>query len=296
LDENVRLKAYQTLAAQELAAVAEANIKTLQDHLALVRADEAAGVSTRVDVLRIEAQLEEADAEKIMAEDNVVLARRALNQVIGIEEDNRPISGILPEPDAKKVPADLKLDVSNRADFQAITRKESARDRLNSAAAAFWFPKITVFGQEEYYQYTNAFSTFVLNAPFRNAYNFGIKLSWNIFDGGASIARKAQADNAALQSEQDTRRFKIDAPDEFETWKRRYGYNTVLFKARQRAVEKSKESVRLARIAVRAGSKTNTDLLDAELELFRARAGVIQAQIDAAQALASLELAIGRKL
>jgi len=53
--------------------------------------------------------------------------------------------------------------------------------------------------------------------------------------------------------------------------------------------------VRLATLAVRAGTKTHSEALDAELELFRARAGIIHAQIDAAEALSSLQLALGRR-
>ena len=54
--------------------------------------------------------------------------------------------------------------------------------------------------------------------------------------------------------------------------------------------------VRLATIAVKAGTKTHAETLDAELELFRARAGLIRAQIDASEALANLELALGYRL
>jgi outer membrane protein TolC len=54
--------------------------------------------------------------------------------------------------------------------------------------------------------------------------------------------------------------------------------------------------VRLARLSYDAGSRTNTDVLDAELDLFRTRAGVVQSQLSAAEALINLELAFGSSL
>jgi outer membrane protein TolC len=61
-------------------------------------------------------------------------------------------------------------------------------------------------------------------------------------------------------------------------------------------VQKSTESVRLAREGHRVGARTNTDLLDAEAELFRAQAGVVNSQVGAIEALINLELTVGKKI
>jgi outer membrane protein TolC len=54
--------------------------------------------------------------------------------------------------------------------------------------------------------------------------------------------------------------------------------------------------VRLATLGLKAGTRTHTEVLDAELELFRARAGVIKAQADAMEAFINLELSLGEPL
>lgn len=292
----IRVKYYQALAAFELAKVAQQNIETLEQHLRLAEASKRAGFSTNVDVLRIESQLEEARSERILANDNIVLARRALTQAMGLEGDERALDGALPVPESSKVPATLSLQVADREDLQAQTKRDQAQDRLDSADAGFWFPKISLFGLQQYYKYGEFDPAVIPNTAFQSAYSFGLKLSWNIFDGGASIARKAQANNAAKIEAENTRKLLIASPNDFEVWKRRYIYNAALYQARKRSVEKSAESVRLATISVRAGTKTHSETLDAELELFRARAGVIRAQLDAAEALANLELAVGHVL
>jgi outer membrane protein TolC len=296
LDERVKVRFYQALAADELAKVADQNIRTLEDHLKLVRVSERAGIGTRVDVLRIESQLEEAKAEKLLADDNVALSRRTLAEAMGVAQDTRELTGTLPVPDSKRVPADLSLDLQQRADYQAQSRREDSQESSRAAAASFWFPQVSLFASQDFYKYGDFDPAILPNDTFQNAHSVGLKLTWNLFDGGRSIARRAQASDAAEQAHETTRALAISAPNEFETWKRRYIYNAALYQARNRSVEKSQESVRLATLAVKAGTKTSTEALDAELDLFRARAGVIQAQIDAIEAVSRLELALGHTL
>ncbi len=272
------------------------NIETLEQHLKLAQANQHAGFSTSVDVLRIEALLEEARADQILAMDNVVVARNTLIQVMGVEGDERPLVDALPIPDPSKVPQGLALDVSKRLDLEAQSRREQARDRLSSAANSPFFPRISVFGAEQFYKYGDFDSAVIPNANFENAYAIGLRVSWNLFDGGGTIARSHRADDAAKIDAEHSRELHLATPNEFDLWKRKFIYNSALYSARKRAEAKSTESVRLATIAVKAGTKTHAEALDAELELFRARAGVIRAQVDAAEALSNLELALGHRL
>lgn len=296
LERIIRVKFYQALAAQQLERVADQNIETLEQHLRLAQASVRAGFSTNVDVLRIESQLEEARAEKLLAVDNVEIVRQSLFESMGIEQDSRPLAGILPNPEAQKLPEGLTLESMRRDDLQALSRRELEKVRLSTASASVWFPRVTIFGDQLLYKYGNFDPAILPNHNFQNAYSVGVRLSWSIFDGGASIARHARASNAAAIAAENTRQALITSPHEFDMWKRKYVYNVALYQARKRSVEKSTESVRLATLGVKAGTKTNAETLDAELELFRARAGLIRAQVDAIEAWARLELAVGREL
>jgi outer membrane protein TolC len=296
LQKTVQIKFLQALAAVELTKVADQNIGTLEQHLKLAKASERAGFSTNVDVLRIESQLEEARAEKLLAADNVATAKQALLEAMGVESDERPLDGALPRPDSAKVPETLALDLTERDDIKAQSLREKAGDRQSSAAGAFWFPRISLFGVEQFYKYGEFDPVILPNSTFQNAYSYGLRLSWNLFDGGGDIAKQHRAEDLAKLASENYRKTLISSPNEFSAWKRRFHYNTALFEARNRSVEKSSESVRLATIAVKAGTKTHSETLDAELELFRARAGVIRAQLAASEALANLELALGHEL
>ena len=54
--------------------------------------------------------------------------------------------------------------------------------------------------------------------------------------------------------------------------------------------------VRLANAGFKAGVRTTTEVLDAELDLFRARAGIVTTQLNCAEAKTKLELATGENL
>ena len=296
LEEWIHIKFNQALAAQEYEKVADQNIETLEQHLKLARASHRAGFSTNIDVLRLESQMEEARAEKILAADNVIEAKNSLMEAMGVEQDPRILVGTLPLPVRKPEVEKLKLEVTKRSDLQAHLRREQAQNRRSAAAASHWFPKLSLFANKQFYKYGDFDPAILSNETFQNAYSVGLNLSWNIFDGGASMAKSARASDLAEMANQDSRKDMLTSPNEFDAWKRKYIYNTALFEARKRSVEKSTESVRLATIAVRAGSKTHAEALDAELELFRARAGVIKAQLDASEALSQLELSVGHRL
>lgn len=285
---------YKTLAAQTLNLVAEQNLKTFQDHLKDVEAYKKAGLSTRYDVLRIEVQVSEAETELINTNDNVEIAKLKLAEVLGKETEPRTLAGALPALSEKNIKDLTALNIGARKDLAALERRSEAAHFNYSAANRFWVPRISLFADYQYYNNRN--DRFDDSTGYRDSYMMGVNLAWNIFDGMTSIARSAQADEQAIQGEKNLRISQIKAKQDFEFWKRKYIYFCRVFKSRQNDVKKSEEAVRLSKEGHKVGARTSTDMLDVELDLFRSRAGQINAQIGAIEALINLELASGQKL
>jgi outer membrane protein TolC len=128
----------------------------------------------------------------------------------------------------------------------------------------------------------------------QTAYQVGFAADWDLFSGGATLAHERQAAARAEQARQGERKARQQAQWDRELWTRRLAYSTELYRAKQEDVDKSKESVRLATLGEKAGTRTSTEVLDAELDSFRAAAGAVSAQMDAAEALINLELALGQ--
>jgi len=248
------------------------------------------GAATGYDVLRIEVQLNEAKTDLISANDQVVITREDLDETLGNASDPRTLQGELPVPDPTLETKIGELDLPGRSDFQAASMRTDSLAQAESEALSFWIPKLSLSGQYSFYNDLD--SSLANTSLFRSAYSVGLFLSWNLFDGSA-YARAKEASSKTIQSEKDLEAKRLHLPHDLTSWKKRYHYSTALYSARRSDVEKSLETVRLAQEGYRAGTRTSTEILDAELDLIRARAGVVNAQLASVEALINLELAIG---
>lgn len=294
LEHDVSLRYFEAVAAARLVEVTRQNLKTLEEHNEQISARIKAGTATQFDRLRVEVQINEARSEVLKAEDDLVISRRKLANAIGIASDDRTLSDDLPQPRKGLVESLAQDAAPARADLQAAASRVEALDRASSAQSTHWVPRLSLGGN--YLKYNNRSDTLTDWSLYRDAYQIGFFLTWNLFDGLSSTARSREVALQRVQAEKALEQTRLQADTDFAFWKRRYLYSLALFEARTSDAGKAQESVRLARIGYRAGTLTSTEVLDAELDLFRSRAGVIQAQLGCAEALLKLELALGRKI
>jgi outer membrane protein len=300
LMQEVKLAFFQALAAAQLQDVAKANVKTLEDHLKEVEVQRNGGAATKYDTLRVSVQLSEGHADQIDADDNAVLARKKLNVLLGKDADDRVLQGDLPVPDVGRAQnLELKGVPEERTDIEALDLRARAADKARIAQNAWFIPSVALVGQYNYYELMNESTvdgTVNGSGTYKNAYSVALALTWNIFDGGVALAQARQASYQQIQADRKNEQARIQVPYDFSYWKKRYLSNTDHYQARKFDVERSEESVRLAKEEERAGTRTSTETLDAELDLFRSRAGVVNAQVNALEAQIRLESALGRTL
>jgi outer membrane protein TolC len=300
LSQDVKLAFYQALAAAQLQDVARENVKTLEDHLKEVEVQRSGGAATKYDTLRVSVQLSEGRADQIDADDNAVLARKRLTTLLGLEQDDRTLEGTLPVPDVSHA-KDLELNGTppDRTDIEALDLRAQAADKNRAAQNSWIIPSVALAGQYNYYEVMNESTvdgSVNGSGAYKNAYSVALAVTWNIFDGGVALAQSRQAAYQQIEAEKRTEAARIQVPYDFSYWKKRFLANTDHYQARKYDVERSEESVRLAKEEERAGTRTSTETLDAELDLFRSRAGVVNAQVNALEAQIRLETALGRTI
>jgi outer membrane protein TolC len=303
LGQQVAIRFTKALAALQLTEVAMQNVATLEDHLRLAQANEVSGASTHFDVLRIQAQREEALAAQVQAEDQSGLARAALAQAMGLSADARTLEGGLPAPEAESLADGDGPDLDRRGDFQALRLRQQALAARALALESAWVPDVVLFWDRQFYHYGD-FNPLILETPAAGPYQaggegfgrsdmLGLGARWNLFGGGADLARLLDARDQAKAAAAALEAAGLQAQRDFDMWKRRYRDSARLYQARLRVLDQCRESVRLAQLGLQAGTLTNSEVLDAELDLFRARAGLVQAQADAAEARLNIELLKG---
>lgn len=295
LQVHIRNLFYRALGSQVLVAVTQQNIETLEGHMKDVRSRERSGVSTKFDSLRVEVQLEEAQTDKLRAETEAVVARAKLFELLGVKDDGQPLQGKLPDDFTKLNLNNASLDKVQREDREAQILDVKRSEYTAKAARAHWMPRVSVFGSQEWYNNINH-STWQDDNRFKSAYSLGVTLNWNLYDGGADLARQRQAVIERKISDEQLAKLNESIPVNLEDSKRRLEYDISNYKAKTISIKKAEEAVRLAHGALRAGTLTNTEVLDAVLDLNRAKASAVRAQIDAVEALGSLELALGHSI
>lgn len=298
VQERVRLQFYQSLAAKMLEDLANEDVKTLEDHLRIVKERRRAGQATKYDVLRVEVQLSQSESDQMSTKDQAALAREALFKTIGLVPDDRNLSGKLPLVDAEAVLDHLpEVDTKNRPDVKAkILELQAAQDQ-KGAAEAFGLPHVSLIAQYQFYNSPDYLAGGLSPSnDVRTDYFLGVAGSWDVLDGGVGFARAKEAAERAKATQAELDEAMLQAPYDLDLWKRKLASSAALYQSKTVDVEKAKESARLAKSGFKAGANTTTDVLDAELETFRAGAGLVQAQLDMLEAQINLELAIGKRL
>lgn len=290
LEREITMQYYRAVAAKTLKTVAEQNVKTLEDHLRDVSLFKKSGLSTNYDVLRVEVQLSEARSELMNATDNVELSRGRLAETIGAESVDG-VSGELPTPSTVERKSKLE-GLPSRTDLKALAEKTVAFEQLQRAQESSWIPRVSLFGQYNYYNNRNDQLTDW--DRYRDGYQVGVALNWNLFDGLVSQSHTRQAVEQKSRADQSLTMARLKAKQDTELWSRKLLYFSSVYKSKMADIDRSKEAVRLAREGRRVGVRTNTELLDAEIDLFRSQAGAVNAQIGALEAKISLELASGQ--
>ena len=252
-----------------------------------------AGVSTNYDVLRVQVQASEAESEILNSQNNLDSAQMKLAEILGKETEDRDLVGKLPEIGIDVIQKAAQLKADDRADLKALRERRIAADFLNDSTGSYWVPKIAAFGQYQYYNNIN--DNFTDDDKFREAYMVGLNLTWNLFDIG-SIARSKQSSAQYVQVQKNIQMTELKAKQDRDFWKKKLNYYITVYQARRADIDRSTEAVRLAHEGRRAGIRTNSEQLDAEVDLARVRAHQVTAQIGAIEALVNLELATGQKL
>ena len=207
----------RALVARNLMDVADQNEKTIQDHYKDVTALQRVGVATKFDVLRVGVQVNEAEAEVLKAHDEYDFAKIRLARTIGKEEGTRTPVGDFPML-APGLIEETKEQTMERKDILALSKQSESLTSLQKANSKFWVPRLSVYGQVQ--AYNNRNDEFSDWDAYREAYQMGLNLRWNIFDGMTSISKSKQARAQAIAAQNGVRAASLKAGEDADIWKK----------------------------------------------------------------------------
>lgn len=292
LRQSVKKAFFAALQAQEGVRVAEETLARAEDRLKNVKAELAVGTRAKVDVIRLETQVTQANADLIAAKNGASLALSALNNVLG-----RPIetpTELRPHPLWRPTQASedglIAIALENRPDLKALRIQQDvlafvrmAEERGNLPSLSFAAVHSRTFGSTGFgASSANTTGTLALSIP--------------IWDSGITRARV----KAARQDEESLKVQREQAELGVSLEVRQAMLNLKNADARLQVAEKqvalAEETYRLTTIKFEAGEGIPLEVADASTQLTIAKTQLVSAKYDYLRAIADLERAIGKDL
>ena len=275
--------------------VAKMAVVQSEAHVAQTKTLLEVGTASRADLLRLEAQLANAEHLERAAGVLVAAAAKQLRTVLHLAP-NAPLTSALdvmsPPQDERRSEEDLeRLALRQRLELEALDETARSLDEADTSAHAGYYPRLDAFG--------NALlaspnpRVFSQTKEFDLTWDVGLRLTWVINESfstaGATAATRSRIDATKQQSNvlRDAIRLEVS----------RAYFDGARARSAIIAADKSEVALEAALKAwldrYNVGKAKSTDIVDAETELTRVRLERINAHIDVLVAKVRLDYAIG---
>lgn len=282
---------YDVLVNQELTRVTQERVIRARQGLAVARARVTSGAAVQTDSLQLVLELIRAQVEGLRQRNALRTAQLELGRRVGA---SAPVDAV-PADTAASPPLPISLADAVRIGLDQGPQYRTARANENSAEAALrsergdYLPVLSIGGVHQRYD-TQLFP------GASNITSVTVSLSFPLWDNGQreielTRARVNRDVSRAIREdlERAVRRDVSSAYDTYET-------ATAAVELARVAVTVGQQSYRMQDLRYRSGASTILDLLDAQVSLAEAEAGLVQARYQTRLALAQLEAILGRRL
>ncbi len=286
---------WSIVTARESARVLKEALSAFDAHLADARNREQFGMAARNEVLAVEVERDRADLFRLEADNAVEFGNANLVRLLGLSPGSRvETTEPLVAPDV--LPEDLEKLIQSalaaRPERRALGARLAAAEARTAAQRASRSPQVNASAA---YDYANPNSRILPpEAEWKATWNVGVGLSFNVFDGGRTLAAVAQsaAQTDAIRRQLDDldRRIRLDVTA------RALDVRTALgaVEVASRSLVSATENRRVTSDRYKEGVGLSSELLDAEAGLLRAGLDRTAMLARLRVALASLDRAAGR--
>lgn len=233
------------------------------------------GRAARVELLRVDAALAVAEADRVATRARLDLAERELARLVGapVEEARafllRPLW--LVDPDAEPERAALvERARSASPELEGARQVVLAAEAGSRLAKADWLPRLDVVGSYLGFGSTTGGGTMEWQA--------GVSLSYPLFTGGARLSAVGAARAQERRAREELRLAELGLEQAVDVALNAEREARALVAAVSQAVQHQAEVVRIERLSLEAGAGTQTDYLSSEAELLRVRSALIEAR------------------
>ena len=282
---------YDVLVNQELAGVSRERESRAREGLAVARARVASGAAVQTDSLQLVLELVRSQVELLRQENALRRSQYELGRRVGADG---PVDGVpadtVPAPDLPLTLAEaLRMALDQGPQYRSARANESAAEAALKSERGDYLPTFSIGALHQRYD-TQLFP----GAANVSSLTFSISLP--IWDEGLreiEITRaRVNRDVARAVREDLERQVRRDVTNAYDV----YQTSRAAVELARVGVSVARETYRMQELRYRSGASTILDLLDAQVNLAQAEAGLVQARFATRLALAGLEAILGRRL
>ena len=282
---------YRVLKAQEFLKVSEQAVEQMEAHLHDLENMYKLGMIAENDLLKAKVQLSQVKLTRIQAVNAVRMAKTAFCSVIGVplgtEVELKPELKYDPPP-----PIDLEDAIATalkeRPEVKAMEYTLKALEKSVSVTKAQWLPNLMLIGNYNYKKPDRENE----NKWYRS-WDVTLAIQMNIWDWGSVYYQTAQAKHRLRQMRKAYEQLKDGITLEVTQAYLSLKEAQERVSASEENLAQAEENYRVTEEKFRQGMATNTDVLDANAMLTRAKVEHIQALADYNLAIAKLERVMG---
>jgi outer membrane protein TolC len=279
---------YDLQAADSSVIINQAAVTDATRSLSDAQLQERAGVGTRFDILRAQVQLATANQDLTDAQGQQQTARKRIAQLLVVDQNTEFTAADAVRESGTwgySLEDSVVLAYKNRPEVKQQLSLRRISEQQQIVAAAANSPFVDLVGS---YGLGKSLST---STAAQDNYSLGVQLSWNFLDGGAAGAgaNRERVSQQIFENQFTTTRNQIRF--EVEQAFSSLGSNQKNIATSTQALQQAEESLKLARLRFQAGVGTQTDVIQAQTELARARGRRITAIINYNRSLSSLRTA-----
>jgi outer membrane protein len=234
----------------------------------------AEGKAARVDLLRVQATLSQAEAVQISVRSRLGVAQGRLARLTGLssaEIRGQTLTGVkLGSLPAQGAPQAMEKAMEANPDLSLARQQLAGAASGVREAEANFFPSIQIAG---------AYADFgALEGGHTQEWQGTLRFSYPLFTGGAREGERDRAVAEERRASEALRRVELAVEEGVEEALASVLETGARREALERAVEQAEEVARIEVLALEVGAGVQTDFLRAQAELFQSRAALAEAR------------------
>jgi outer membrane protein len=283
--------------AQKLKDYIDENLKQIEAHLTDTKNFLANNLVTKNDYLKLEVQYASLSLKQIEADNNLNTSRALFNKVLGLPiSAQTEIVTVDPRVEFTQLNYDSLLTSATQSRFElkALDYRVQAGNENVNAAASGWYPSIFLFSDYYYNRPNQRFMPTV--DRFKDTWDAGVTLSWDIWNWGYNSSQVEQAQQNLNQL--NTNKELLIENIEVEVYNNFLALNAARNKIEvaKTGLAQADENYRGIQEKYNVQYATSTDLIDAETSRLQSQTDLINSLIDYETALARLLKSAGKKI